>query len=166
MFKYAMIIGLASLSAAVSAKSVVMLDRAGHGQVQAVQAAEMPQTSPAGAVLKSADGHYWAQATVDGRAVKFLVDTGATAVSLTPEDAIRLGFSPQTLSYDHSVQTASGLTRAAKINLSRVSVSGIAVANVEAYVIEKGLPTSLLGMTYLGRLSRFEATPQSLILRG
>ncbi len=61
--------------------------------------------------------------------------------------------------------TANGQTRAAPIKLASVAVAGAEVRNVDALVIENGLQSSLLGMTYLGRLSQFEATKTSLILR-
>ena len=61
--------------------------------------------------------------------------------------------------------TAGGEARAAEIRLASISVGGARVDDVPAMVIEKGLPASLLGMTYLGRLSRFEATRTALILR-
>ena len=60
--------------------------------------------------------------------------------------------------------TANGRTHAARIQLDYVAVSGARVEQVPAMVIADGLSTSLLGMSYLGRLSRFEATPTSLIL--
>jgi len=97
--------------------------------------------------------------------VRFLVDTGATAVALTPEDALRLGFDPKTLNYAFTVNTANGQARAAEVKLASVAVAGAEVDNVDAYVIQNGLEHSLLGMSYLGRLSRFEATQSSLILR-
>jgi aspartyl protease family protein len=101
---------------------------------------------------------------VDGKAVRFLVDTGATAVSLSMADAQRLGIDTTKLTYDYSVITADGRTRAASVKLASVAIAGARVRDVDALVIEKGLETSLLGMSYLGRLSRFEATPQALIL--
>ena len=55
--------------------------------------------APSAAVLKGADGHFWAEGQVNGEPVRFLVDTGATAVALTPADAERLGFRPQDLDY-------------------------------------------------------------------
>jgi aspartyl protease family protein len=61
--------------------------------------------------------------------------------------------------------TASGQTRAASVKLASVSVAGAQVRDVEALVVEKGLETSLLGMSYLGRLSSFQATPRALVLR-
>jgi aspartyl protease family protein len=62
------------------------------------------------------------------------------------------------------VVTAGGQARAASVRLASITVAGARLNDVEALVIEKGLDTSLLGMTYLGRLSRFEATPQALVL--
>ena len=111
------------------------------------------------------DGHYWAEAAVNGQAVRVLVDTGASAVALTVDDARRLGFDPAKLNYSYEVNTASGQARAAEVKLASVSVAGAQVTDVDAFVIEKGLQTSLLGMTYLGRLSQFEATRTALILR-
>jgi aspartyl protease family protein len=116
-------------------------------------------------ISKASDGHFWAEAVVNGERVRFLVDTGATAVALTAADAERLGFSPKDLDFTYEVTTASGPARAASVKLASVSVAGARVADVDALVIEKGLDTSLLGMTYLGRLSRFEASPSALILR-
>ena len=169
MLRLAAIGLVAVISAGVSAKAVMTLGQPQIAPAQAaVQAAPAPAAGATGApasVIKSADGHYWAEATVNGRAVRFLVDTGASAVALTLDDARRLGFEPRDLNYTYQVTTAAGQVRAAKVSLSEVSVAGAQVRDVDALVIEKGLQTSLLGMTYLGRLSQFEATQTSLILR-
>ena len=121
--------------------------------------------APSAAVLKAADGHFWAEGRVNGEPVRFLVDTGATAVALTTADAERLGFRPQDLNYAYRVTTAGGRSRAAAVTLSSVSVNGARLDDVRALVIERGLDTSLLGMTYLGRLARFEATREALFLQ-
>ena len=116
-------------------------------------------------IAKGGDGHYWAEADVNGSRVRFLVDTGASAVALTLADARRLGIATDKLDYNYKVVTASGETRAAAVTLGRVSVAGAALNDVQALVIESGLESSLLGMTYLGRLASFEATRSALILR-
>lgn len=170
MLKLAGIACAATLSAVAAAQGVVMLAPQPVAQASAAEpVASTTQPAPgysqAALVSKAADGHYWAEATVNGSHVRFLVDTGATAVALSPTDATRLGFHPADLEYGYTVQTASGEARAARVSLDVVSVAGARVSDVEAFVIEEGLETSLLGMTYLGRLSRFEATQSALILR-
>jgi aspartyl protease family protein len=132
---------------------------------EASDSADADQVQGDAEVTKASDGHYWAEGQVDGAAVRFLVDTGASNVALTSADAQRLGFDPLSLAYDVPVRTANGETRAARISLPSLSVGGARVQDVQAMVVREGLTTSLLGMSYLGRLSRFEATPQALILR-
>lgn len=111
------------------------------------------------------DGQYWANARVNNGVVKFLVDTGASTVALTPEDARRAGVDLNSLVYDIPVQTAGGTNVAAAVELKSISVGPVTLRNVRAIIIPEGLSTSLLGMSYLGRLQRVEATPHALILR-
>lgn len=172
MLRYALFAVICTVSAAGAAKAVLAMDardgRALSAQVATPTAQAAGVTAAEGApaqIAKAADGHYWAEADVDGRRVRFVVDTGATVVALTPEDAKRLGYDPAKLDFIYGVQTANGQARAARVELASVSVAGARVKNVDAFVMEDGLETSLLGMSYLGRLSRFEASPTGLILR-
>lgn len=129
-------------------------------------AAHAPAARPGTAqIMRAADGHYWAEAKIDGRAVRVLVDTGASVVALTREDALRLGLKLTPADFTRTVNTASGRARAAAVTLSSVSIASAEVHDVEALVVEVGLEQSLLGMSYLGRLSAFEATPTALTLR-
>lgn len=163
---------IAAASAVVSAGAVVALSprppalRAARAEAPVLASFAAPSGARAPkAILKSPDGHFWADGEVNGHTVKFLVDTGATAVALTPEDALKLGVDPAELHYSYRVVTAGGQIRAASVHLSSITVAGARLDDVEALVIEKGLDTSLLGMTYLGRLSRFEATRGALFLQ-
>jgi aspartyl protease family protein len=131
-------------------------------RLEAVGFADSAAEHGSGAVAKGADGHFWADAEVNGQKVRFLVDTGATAVALTPKDAERLGIKPRDLNYGHDVVTVGGGARAAAVTLASVSINGAKVDNVQALVISDGLDVSLLGMSYLGRLTRFEATRTTL----
>lgn len=130
-----------------------------------VAVAEAPVSPGAAQIRKHADGHFWAETAVDGHSVKMMVDTGASLVALTPEDAARLGITADELDYDGEVSTAAGKVRAAHVTLEAVSIAGVEMKNVEALVVRDGLPHSLLGMSYLGRLSEFSATKTSLTLR-
>lgn len=160
----------AVLALAVASSLTVLwwMDQAGlRGQAQAAEmpAVHAPARGPAAQVLKAADGHYWADAVIDGRAVRVMVDTGASVVVLTPADAARLGLDLGSDDFSGTVVTASGPVRAAPVELKTVAVAGARVDKVDALVVAEGLPHSLLGMSYLGRLSGFTATPGALTLR-
>ena len=131
----------------------------------AVPVAAAPATGGPAQVLKAADGHYWADALIEGRAVRVMVDTGASVVALTRDDAARLGLKLLAEDFSATVITASGPVRAAPVQLQAVAVAGARVERVQALVVEAGLPHSLLGMSYLGRLSSFSATPVEITLR-
>jgi aspartyl protease family protein len=172
VWKFVFVIFVAGVSGLVSAQAVVTVAgrdpvlRAANAEAAISQAnAEAGQGGVRATIPKSADGHYWANGQENGASVRFLVDTGASAVSLTPDDARKLGFDTATLSYSSRVITAAGQARAASVKLASLTVSGARLENVDALVIEKGLDTSLLGMTYLGRLASFQATRQALILQ-
>lgn len=111
------------------------------------------------------NGHFTIDAQVDGVAVRFLVDTGATDVTLTRRDAGRLGFDPGRLTYDRTYRTANGLVKGAAVRLRRVVIGSISMTDVRASVSRGDLGVSLLGMSYLSRLSGFEVTKGTLILR-
>lgn len=167
MLKLAVVALLGAVSAVGAGETLAKLKNANQAPELRAAVAIAPQASmvqPA-SIAKGRDGHYWAEADVNGSRVRFLVDTGASAVALTPADARRLGIAVEKLDYTHKVVTASGQTRAASVKLGRVSVAGARLDNVDALVIEDGLESSLLGMSYLGRLASFEATQTSLILR-
>jgi aspartyl protease family protein len=175
--KFALVTGLAGISVLVSAETILMVSnrlpelRAATAEARTPEAigASLNVTAPMavgqGQIAKSNDGHFWADGQVNGSAVRFLVDTGATAVALTPDDARRLGFTSENINYGLKVMTAAGPARAAAVKLTSVTIAGARLANVDALVIEKGLDTSLLGMSYLGRLASFQATRQALILQ-
>lgn len=169
--KFAAVAALAGLSAVVSAETIVTVSnrlpplRAANAEITpAASAPATPATAPL-SIAKASDGHYWAEGLVNGSHIRFLVDTGATAVALTPADAERLGFNLADLKFIYRVTTAGGETRAAAVKLAEVSVAGARLENVDALIIEKGMDASLLGMSYLGRLASFQATREALVLQ-
>jgi aspartyl protease family protein len=112
------------------------------------------------------NGHFNAEAEVNGRSIDVMVDTGATMIALTYEDAQRAGLSLNNSDFTQAVTTANGVARVAPVTLDRVSIGDITVRNVPAAVAERGrLKTSLLGMTFLSRLSRFDMRAGILVLQ-
>lgn len=156
---------LAVASALTTAWWLNHADARGQAHAATPAAVHAPAHGAPAQVLKAADGHYWADALIDGKAVRVMVDTGASVVVLTPADAARLGLRLRSGDFSATVITASGPVPAAPVALRTVAVAGARVEQVEALVVQRGLPHSLLGMSYLGRLSSFSATPVGLTLR-
>jgi aspartyl protease family protein len=123
--------------------------------------------NPGEVVLQaSADGHFYANATVDGVSVRFLVDTCASSITLSAEDARRIGFDPGALEYFLPVTTANGEALAARVTLDQVRLGSIAFEGVTAAVMPPGAPAiSLRGMAFFERLSGVEIAGDRLVLR-
>lgn len=111
------------------------------------------------------DGHFLIRADVDGGVVEFLVDTGASEIILSGRDAERLGYDLSRLAFTVPFATANGTVRGARIRLKRLTVGPIELRDVRAFVNGGELATSLLGMSFLERLSSYEVRGGSLILR-
>lgn len=142
-------------------------EREGEAQIKARSEVPAVHNISGGTVSipKSPDGHFWTQGRVNSGNVKFLVDTGASVIALTPEDARRAGYNLRDLDYSVSVNTANGKTLAARIKLRDVAIGTVTLREVDAVVVEQGLSHSLLGMSFLGRLQKVEASPKQLLLR-
>jgi len=118
-------------------------------------------------VVRSADGDFAVRAILNDAGSNMLVDTGASSVVLTPDDARAAGLPVEFLKYDVPVDTANGRMRAASVVLDRLTVGGIVERRVPALVAPKGvLRTSLLGMSFLSRLDSFEIRGDRLVMRG
>ncbi|MBL4618155.1 MAG: TIGR02281 family clan AA aspartic protease [Robiginitomaculum sp.] len=135
------------------------------GEARELSSNDKPTGSLAVAIRKSDDGHFRANAKVNKTSVRFLVDTGASTIALSFNDAKRIGINMNELNYIININTASGQTLGAPVILDKVSVGKIVLRDVEAIVIKDGLSTSLLGMSFLGRLQKFEASRNQLILK-
>ncbi|MFZ5709141.1 MAG: retropepsin-like aspartic protease family protein [Pseudomonadota bacterium] len=102
-------------------------------------------------VPKAPDGHFYVSVLVNGKPIRFVIDTGATEVVLTRADAARLGFDPATLAYSDRAGTANGVVLTAPVTLGTVEFAGFRDEAVPAFVNSGALDTSLLGMGYLSR---------------
>lgn len=112
-------------------------------------------------------GHFIAKTQISNMSIDMIVDTGASTVVLSHEDAERLGIRTRHLRYSVTVQTANGASEAARVYLDTVSVGSVKVGNIEALVVKPGsLNQSLLGMSFLSRLRSYEFSGDFLELRG
>jgi aspartyl protease family protein len=118
-------------------------------------------------LARASSGDFDVTAQVNGARVAMILDTGASAVVLTREDAKAAGLPLEVLSYTAVIDTANGRTRAAPVRLDRVAVGDLVERQVDALVAQPGqLKTSLLGMSFLNRLQRWEVRGDRLLLHG
>lgn len=117
-------------------------------------------------IRANASGHFETRARVNGRAIEVMVDTGATVVALTWDDARAAGIHVRDSDFKHQVSTANGVARVAQVTLDQVSIEDITVRNVRAVVAEPGkLGVTLLGMSFLSKLAKAEMSRGVLLLR-
>ena len=113
----------------------------------------------------SPDGHYYADAFVNSTPVRFLVDTGATAIMLSAEDALRVGLRPAQHEYTRLGNTANGTIKLAPTTLREVRLGGFSAYEIDALVSQAPVHVSLLGMGFLKRLQSWEVRSNQLFLR-
>ncbi|MDH3240202.1 MAG: TIGR02281 family clan AA aspartic protease [Alphaproteobacteria bacterium] len=111
------------------------------------------------------DGHFYADVQVNGTAIRFLIDTGATNVALTPDDARKVGLNVDDLKFTRRVRTANGVTLSAPVVLDEISIGLLTVRKVRGGVNKGKLDTSLLGLAFLRRLRGYEVVGDRLLLR-
>lgn len=112
-----------------------------------------------------ADGHFRVDATIGGRRVPMLVDTGATVVALSYEQGEALGLIAGGDRFDARVSTANGAVGAKRVVLRDVRIGSVRVPDVSAVVLTRGaMDENLLGMSFLGRLRRVESARDQLTL--
>jgi aspartyl protease family protein len=111
-------------------------------------------------------GHYRIKASINHSDIEVMVDTGASVVALSYEDAQKAGLRPNTLDFNIPVSTANGVVKAARVKLDRVEIDTVRVENVEAMVLPQGaLNGTLLGMSFLSKLSSFKSEDGVLTLK-
>ncbi|MEM7319465.1 MAG: TIGR02281 family clan AA aspartic protease [Pseudomonadota bacterium] len=116
-------------------------------------------------VPRAADGHYYLQLMINDTPVDFLVDTGASQMVLTAQDAARIGINPSDLNYFGRAMTANGEVRTAPVKLEQVELGPFSDSGVSAWVNEGQMEQSLLGMGYLQRWPSIEISGGALVLK-
>lgn len=116
-------------------------------------------------LLADPDGHFRVDATIAGRRVPMMVDTGATVVALSYDEARTLGLISGADRFDLRVSTANGQVGAKRVVLNELRIGSLSVSNVQAVVLADGaMDGALLGMSFLNRLRKMEATGDRLTL--
>ena len=169
---------IAAVAAVVVINHVAVMDfvRTQLGTVPAIEA-NAATTAPAatdeaqprslrGVELRAdGRGHFNARASINGRPVDVLVDTGATLVAMSYEDAQNAGVFVREADFTGRVNTANGVARVARVRLDRVEIGDIRVYDVQGLVSERGAMTgTLLGMSFLSKLKKVQMENGRLML--
>jgi aspartyl protease family protein len=116
-------------------------------------------------VARAANGDFAVTAQINGARVAMVLDTGASSVVLTREDAKAAGLPLEVLAYSVSIDTANGRTQAAPVTLDRLGIGGLVEHSIAALVAQPGqLKVGLLGMSFLNRLQSWEVRGDRLLL--
>jgi len=115
-------------------------------------------------IPQSSDGHYYLTMRVNGALIDFVVDTGATQVVLSKEDAAKVGLDPEGLAYVGTAQTANGIVNTAFVSLDEMALGEITDVSVPAVVNNAPMNGSLLGMSYLERWDTIQLSGGQMVL--
>ena len=127
----------------------------------------LPITQQDGSIAlpRAPDGHYYVTAEVNGAAIDFLVDTGASDIVLSRADAARIGFDLENLAFLGSARTANGVVPIAYSRLKTIQLGPYLDQGISVAINGGEMEKSLLGMSYLGLFGRIEIAQDQLILR-
>jgi aspartyl protease family protein len=118
-------------------------------------------------VARSSGGDFAIAAKINGARIHVVLDTGASSVVLTQDDAKSAGLPLDLLDYSVNIDTANGRTRAAPVTLDHIAIGSLDEKSVDALVVQAGqLKTSLLGMSFLNRLQSWQVNGDRLMLQG
>lgn len=136
------------------------------GQSMAAAEAAGRSGSPGEALLsRSRDSHFYADADIDGTTIRVMVDSGASVVALTRADAEAIGIDVDRLPVAGMAQTAGGQVPMRVTMLDSIDIDGVEVRRVQAAVIDADMGVSLLGQSYLSRLSTVNVEGDTMTLR-
>jgi len=160
--------GLVLVGAALFAPGLSSVEAPPQAEAEGPKPAGPSEPSPIGnglarqELIRSGDGHFYAEAQVNGARIRFMVDTGASVVALTPADARRAGIA---LGDDRSVAIgAGGEIEVVPVTIDRIAIGSLAARDVRAAVAED-LPVSLLGQSFLSQVGTVEISGDRMVLR-
>jgi aspartyl protease family protein len=158
------LIGIALVAPSLPADNAVapVAPVAGEKPAQAPAAAQAGNGAASRALERAPDGHFYAEAQVNGARVTFLVDTGASIVALTPTDAQRAGIALP--SQRATARGVGGEIEVIPVTIDRLAIGPLEARGVSA-AIARELPVSLLGQSFLSQVGTVEISGDRMVLR-
>lgn len=136
-------------------------------EVRPIESVAVAQNAAGEIVLpRAGDGHFYAEVTVDGVSSRMLVDTGASVLALTGEDAEAMGITWEPDEVRPVARGASGAVFGVPVTLGQVQLGDFDARGVEAVVVPDGLAISLLGQSFLSQIEQVRIESEQMILGG
>lgn len=129
------------------------------------QAVAMDSYGMNGDLRRASDGLFYVTGMINAVPVRFLVDTGASTIVLTRDDALRAGLMPAEAAFDAQADTAKGRALMAWISIDELQVGGVRVRGISAAVAPEGLGVSLLGQNWVAELASLTIAGDRLLFR-
>lgn len=115
-------------------------------------------------IRKSEDGHFWVSAEVNGRPMRFMIDSGATFTAISTEAAKAAGIAPSGLGFKTVIETANGTVEADRATIADLRVGSLAMRDHDVLISDGLGDTNLLGMNFLSELESWRVEGSSMIL--
>lgn len=113
---------------------------------------------------KSEDGHFWVTAEVNGRPMRFMVDSGATFTAISIDAARAARIAPSGLGLRTVIETANGIVEADRATIADLRVGSLAMRDHDVLISDGLGDTNLLGMNFLSELESWRVEGSSMIL--
>jgi aspartyl protease family protein len=137
----------------------------GDRLLMAARGGDVEETAPGETRVRLApDGHFWVEAELNGEAVRFLVDSGATTTSISKETAERVGIVPRG-GFPALVKTANGTVPVERGRAETLRVGNIERRNVAVHISEAFGDMNVIGMNFLSSLKSWGVEGRTLIMR-
>jgi aspartyl protease family protein len=124
-----------------------------------------PDGSAETILTRSGDGHFYADARINGTVIRVLVDTGASMIALTREDAQKIGLTFNESEFIDRAKTANGTVALKSITLDHVALGPVEATKVDAAIAGPGLHQSLLGQSWLRQVDEVKIVGDTMTLR-
>ena len=115
-------------------------------------------------LARQGNGHFYADVNVNDTEIRFIVDTGATGIALTGEDAEALGFTWQDDDLRVVGRGVGGDVHGKPVKLSSVQLGDLEAQNIDAVIIPRGLDVSLLGQSFLSKASSVRIENDEMVI--
>ena len=116
-------------------------------------------------ITASDDGHFYVNGKANGQHLRFMIDTGASEIMLSPRAASRIGINLKSLQFTQRYRTANGIGLGAPYRLKRFSIGSFEFAETKVSINKSEMSESLLGLSFLQRLKSYEFRGDKLYLR-